>query len=605
MHLPVAVLQFRPRKAAYAENLARLEQALSELGGDPDPPALVILPEAALTGYFVEGGVRELARSAEELFADLQDCHRRSGAAPLDIVLGFYEEFETRLYNAAMVARLGGPEAGIRHVHRKIFLPTYGVFDEERFVDPGREVRAVDLGWGRCAALVCEDAWHSLVPTLAALDGAQLIVVVSASPARGLAPGEGQARPTSVRRWDRIAQQVAGEHGVYVVLAQLAGFEGGKALAGGSVVVGPGGDILAGAPLFDEATLRLRLDLGEIARVRAGSPMLSDLEMRLPFLAAQLGRWTERQYQAGTAGERDGAPPPAAPPIEPPRRAPRVTGSMVVPTGSDPLAIDPELTRRWLVEFLRDEVTRRRGFDRVVVGLSGGVDSALTAWLAAEAFGAGQVTAIRMPYRTSSAESLAHARLVVEALGVREETVDISRAVDGMAAALAEAPDPARLGNIMARMRMVALFDRSAALGALPLGTGNKTERLFGYFTWHGDDAPPVNPLGDLFKSQVWSLARHVGVPLAIVEKPATADLVEGQTDEGDLGISYPRADLILHWLLSGYPAAAIATAGFSPDEVEHVRRRLEATHWKRRLPTVAMVSQTAIGEYYLRPVDY
>ena len=157
----------------------------------------------------------------------------------------------------------------------------------------------------------------------------------------------------------------------------------------------------------------------------------------------------------------------------------------------------------------------------------------------------------------------------------------------------------------MARMRMITLFDRSAALGAIPLGTGNKTERLFGYFTWHADDSPPVNPIGDLFKTQVWALARHLGVPIPIVDKAPTADLVAGQTDEGDFGISYARADLILHWILSDYPTEAIERVGFTKPEIALVRRRLDSTHWKRRLPTVAMVSPTAIGEFYLRPVDF
>jgi NAD+ synthase len=183
--------------------------------------------------------------------------------------------------------------------------------------------------------------------------------------------------------------------------------------------------------------------------------------------------------------------------------------------------------------------------------------------------------------------------------------VDITGGVDGLAAALPEPPTPARLGNVMARMRMITLFDLSAAIGAIPLGTGNKTERLFGYFTWHADDSPPVNPIGDLFKTQVWALARHLGVPAAIVEKAPTADLVAGQTDEGDFGISYARADLILHWILSGYPNEAIERLGFAAAEIALVRRRLDSTHWKRKLPTVAMVSPTAIGEFYLRPVDY
>ena len=157
----------------------------------------------------------------------------------------------------------------------------------------------------------------------------------------------------------------------------------------------------------------------------------------------------------------------------------------------------------------------------------------------------------------------------------------------------------------MARERMITLFDLSAKHGALPLGTGNKSERLLGYFTWHADDAPPVNPLGDLFKTQVWALARHVGVPEVIVTKPATADLLHGQTDEGVFGISYPKADRILHYLISGLGPEEVMARGFTRAEVDLVRNRLESTHWKRKLPTVAVMSQTAIGEFYLRPVDY
>ena len=152
---------------------------------------------------------------------------------------------------------------------------------------------------------------------------------------------------------------------------------------------------------------------------------------------------------------------------------------------------------------------------------------------------------------------------------------------------------------------MIVLFDQSAKLGALPIGTGNKSERLFGYYTWHADDSPPINPLGVLFKTQVWQLARELGVPDDIVEKPATADLIKGQTDEGDFGITYPKADRILHYLVQGYSHSKLMEMGFPENEVEIVLRRVNGTHWKRRLPTVAMLSATAIGEYYLRPVDY
>jgi NAD+ synthetase len=268
-----------------------------------------------------------------------------------------------------------------------------------------------------------------------------------------------------------------------------------------------------------------------------------------------------------------------------------------------PLALDCELATEWLVAFLRAEF-KRRGFEKAVVGMSGGVDSAVTGFLCARALGADNTIAVRMPYRTSSPESLEHARLVIDALGVMEQTVDISAAVDGYFAVDPDA-DASRRGNVMARMRMIALFDLSAKYRALPVGTGNKTERLFGYFTWHADDSPPINPLGDLFKTQVWELARFLGVPEIIVNKPASADLIKGQTDESDFGISYARADEILNWLLTGYSAEETVMHGFTSADVEIVRKRLGSTHWKRKLPTVAMLSPTAIGESYLRPVDY
>jgi len=272
-------------------------------------------------------------------------------------------------------------------------------------------------------------------------------------------------------------------------------------------------------------------------------------------------------------------------------------------SGPPRLDIDGRLVEGWLIQFLRDEMARR-GFERAVVGVSGGVDSAVTAFLAARALGPANVIGVRMPYKTSSKESLEHGQLVIDTLGIQGRTVDISNAVDGYLQHEPEA-DPARRGNVMARMRMITLFDLSAKHHAIPFGTGNKTERLFGYFTWHADDSPPINPLGDLFKTQVWALARHLGVPEVIVGKAPSADLVVGQTDEGDFGISYAKADELLNWMLSGYDEADLVARGFAPEEVALVRKRLSATHWKRRLPTVAMVSGSAIGESYLRPVDY
>jgi len=267
------------------------------------------------------------------------------------------------------------------------------------------------------------------------------------------------------------------------------------------------------------------------------------------------------------------------------------------------LAINPELAARWLEAFLRDELVVRRGMGKAILGLSGGIDSALVAYLCARALGPENVYAIRMPYKTSAASSLSDAQRIVDALGINCETIEITDAVDGY---LEHAPDadPRRKGNVMARMRMLVLFDQSARRGALPVGTGNKTERLMGYFTWHADDTPPVNPIGDLFKTQVWALARHLGVPNEVVDKPPSADLEANQTDESDLGITYAKADRILNLILLGYKDDAIVARGLEPAEVKLVRQRVDGTHWKRHLPTTALVSGTAINEFYLRPVD-
>jgi NAD+ synthetase len=176
--------------------------------------------------------------------------------------------------------------------------------------------------------------------------------------------------------------------------------------------------------------------------------------------------------------------------------------------------------------------------------------------------------------------------------------------VDGYLATEPDA-DGARRGNVMARMRMITLFDLSAKHLALPLGTGNKSERLLGYFTWHADDSPPVNPIGDLFKTQVWALATWLGIPAEIVAKPASADLIAGQTDEGDFGVSYAVADEVLNWILHGWTQKELRARGMDAEALRLVTKRLDGTHWKRKLPTVAMLSAAAIGESYLRPVDF
>ena len=628
--LDLAIVQFRPRKGNYASNIARIGGLLARAATLSPRPAVVQFPETAATGYFVEGGVRDLAVTAGELARDLDAAYRQAlrEPQPVDVVLGFYEKWRDTLYNSAAYVRLGRGEPEILHVHRKNFLPTYGLFDEERFVERGLEMRAFDTPWGRAAILVCEDAWHSLSGTVAALDGAQLIFLSSAAPARGVWPREDATPgPASVARWERLVRDIAEEHGVFVTFSNLVGSEGGKMFPGASMLMGPRGDIRSRAPVWEEAMLLATIDLGDLARARSDVPLLADLRTALPHLRDLLDDVDREHVRPpvewdAVPSSDNGAQAPVtsgtAPALSPPSSLGAATdaatngatvdvcivhGGEVARGAPPPLDIDPSLVEQWLIAFIRDEM-KRRGFQRAVVGLSGGVDSAVTTYLAARALGPANVVAVRLPYRTSNPSSLEHAQLVIDALGVDARTIDITAAVDGYLATEPDA-DPARRGNVMARVRMIALFDLSSRYHALPLGTGNKTERLFGYFTWHADDSPPINPLGDLFKTQVWALAHHLGVPEVIVTKPASADLITGQTDEGDFGISYAKADQILNWLLSGYTPGELSGRGFDEAEVALVQRRLASTHWKRRLPTVAMLSPTAIGESYLRPVDY
>jgi NAD+ synthase (glutamine-hydrolysing) len=607
----LALAQFQPRKGDYAGNLARITEFLAQAAALEPRPQLVCFPEAALSGYFLEGGVREHAVTAGRLAADL---HRAYGKGPaVDICVGFYEVWRNKLYNSAIYVSLGETIPLVRHVHRKVFLPTYGLFDEERFVERGREIRAFDTPWGRAAMLVCEDVWHSMSGTIAALDGAQIILVPTAPPARGSWPKQdGVPGPASVSRWERLARDMADEHGIFVALINLVGSEGGKQFPGAALLAGPKGELRTRGPLWEEALVVAQVDLDDVTRARADMPLIADLETMVPHLRDAI-----MKVESGAVHvlSFDGMEEIAASPGNhvPKDASPKKAGvvkAASVPvvqeeslSGPTTLALDAALTQEWLVRFLRDEM-KRRGFERAVVGISGGVDSAVTAYLATRALGAKNVIGVRMPYRTSSAESLSHAQLVIDALGIEPRTVDISAAVDGYLANEPDA-DAARRGNVMARMRMITLFDLSAKHHAIPLGTGNKTERLFGYFTWHADDSPPINPLGDLFKTQVWALAKHLGVPEVITGKAPSADLVVGQTDEGDFGISYQKADDILNWMLNGYSEDDLVSRGFDAAEVALVRRRLASTHWKRRLPTVAMLSSSAIGESYLRPVDY
>ncbi len=269
------------------------------------------------------------------------------------------------------------------------------------------------------------------------------------------------------------------------------------------------------------------------------------------------------------------------------------------------LSIHTETVRRILVEFIRTEITRA-GFRRAVVGVSGGVDSALVCFLTAEALGPENVLALRMPYKTSSPESLAHAQLVIEKTGVQSRTVDITPMVDAYLERYAQDADRVRRGNVMARMRMIVLYDHSAAFGGLVVGTGNKTEILLGYSTLYGDAAYALNPIGDLYKTQVWQLAAAVGVPEVIVKKAPSADLWVGQTDEDELGFSYRLADQILYRLVDErYTPEEVIAQGFPAEVVWAIVERVRRNHYKRVMPPIAKLSHRTVGYDFLYLRDW
>lgn len=276
-----ALVQFKPRKGDVAGNRAAMREVFGQLAsGDTD---LIVFPEAALTGYFLEGAVYELAIDAETMARVLDEEWRGGGGrGAVDVVCGFYENVGGTFHNSAVYARVG--EAGgprIVHVHRKMFLPTYGVFDEERFLTRGRRLGVFPTPFGPAAILICEDAWHALVPTVAALKGARLIIIPSASPGRGLG-SDGELE--SIARWKAILSATAAEHGVYVLYAALTGFEGGKGMSGSTCAYGPRGEMLACAPPLEPCIVRVPLDAAEVDLARAMLPLIGDLGNVLPDL---------------------------------------------------------------------------------------------------------------------------------------------------------------------------------------------------------------------------------------------------------------------------------------------------------------------------------
>lgn len=268
------------------------------------------------------------------------------------------------------------------------------------------------------------------------------------------------------------------------------------------------------------------------------------------------------------------------------------------------LSIDPELVRKILVKFIHSEITRA-GFSRAVINLSGGIDSAVSFVLAAEALGPDNVLAIRLPYKSSSADSLEHAQTLIDQFGCPSVTISITEMTDPLIA-LEPGMSALRKGNIMARARMIVAYDQSEAFKGLVVGTGNKTEILLGYTTLFGDSACALNPIGDLYKTQVRQLARALGIPETIIAKPPSADLWAGQTDEGELGYTYQEVDKLLYLLIDQrYRPQECVETGFDEIFVRHVFERIRKYQFKRVLPPIAKLSSRTVGYDFLYLRDW
>ncbi len=268
------------------------------------------------------------------------------------------------------------------------------------------------------------------------------------------------------------------------------------------------------------------------------------------------------------------------------------------------LDINTSIARKMLTDFIADQIAKA-GMQRAVIGLSGGIDSALSAYLAAEALGAQNVLAVRMPYKTSAAASLNDAGLVIEALGLPHLDIPITPMADPL---IERFPDMSNLrkGNIMARLRMVTLYDQSVAWGGLVMGTSNKTEFLLGYSTIYGDSGVALQPIADLYKAQVRQLSAALGVPQPILDKAPSADLWEGQTDEGELGFTYNDVDQALFLLVDErYTVDEVVEEGFERSFVEKVWKRVKANHYKRTMPNIAKLSRRTIGHDFLYLRDF
>jgi len=295
MKMRAVAVQFKPRKGDVEQNLDRVAAVLHQIVEEDDPADVVVFPETITSGYFLEGGVREAARTREQILEALVKRYLPfARPEPLDVVLGFYEVWHGKYYNSALYLTLSAQPESCRivHTHRKFFLPTYGVFQEKRFVARGRNIEVFPTRFGPATVLICEDVWHSITGAIAALKGAEVFYVIAASPGRGF-HGESVG---NAMKWQQLLCNMAEEHGVWVVNAGLVGFEGGKGFVGNSMVVNPFGQVVVSAPLMKEAMITATIDTEEIAIARANAPLLADLEAGLADLLIEMQEIAAEQH---------------------------------------------------------------------------------------------------------------------------------------------------------------------------------------------------------------------------------------------------------------------------------------------------------------------
>ena len=522
--------------------LTRLEQA-REAGAE-----LVLFPELAVTGYPPEDLLLRpgFLRAAERALGEIA----RATAGVVALV--GTPHFDGDLFNACAVCSGGD----VRAVYRKRFLPNYGVFDEDRYFAPGRDLVLLRLGETLVGVTVCEDMWHPGPPaTELALAGAQLLVNVSASPFH---VGKDRER-------EEMFAARARDNSAFVALCNMVGGQDELVFDGHSLVLDDEGEVVARAPGFEEALL------------------VVDVEP-----AAAIGRRLRDVRRRALARELESAPSPTVVALETaPAAAPPA------PAGTAPLVDDLEQMRLGLELGLRGYVDKN-GFQEVVVGLSGGIDSALTAALAAEALGAERVHCVSMPSRFSSEATRVDARRLAESIGADFREIPIDEVVTGFEAALEQSfagtPRDLTEENVQARARGTLLMALSNKFGWLLLATGNKSELSVGYATLYGDMAGGFALLKDMYKTDVWRLARRLNeragrelIPESIIERPPTAELRPDQLDEDSLP-AYAALDPVLEaYVEQDRSREELLADGFDGDAVERAIALIDRAEYKRR----------------------